>query len=443
MHVLIVEDDQHLMEGLLRILRRSGWTFLTAANGRDGLAQVEQADVMITDIKMPEMDGMELLRQARKLRPELEVIVMTAFGTIPSAVEAMKLGARAYLTKPFKTDELLLHLRNIEEIIQLRSVASRAGRGDLVGSSAAMRRVYAEIDIGAASDAPVLITGETGSGKDLAAHAVHDLSSRRNEPFVAVNLGAIPHELAEDELFGHEKGAFTGAHSRKKGRFAIAEGGTLFLDEINSLPLSLQPKLLRAIESREIWLLGSEQKHQSNVRIIAATNADIEKLVGKGRFREDLYYRLNVLRIAMPPLSEHIQDIPQIAQVILSRICERTNGPACELAPEVFSFLMSQSWPGNIREMANCLERAYAAAMNAPGAMPFRIEAVHIANMPAQQEDVPFKEAKARAMDEWSKATIRHTLTQCGGNVSAAARKLQMSRTALIRLINKYALRDD
>ena len=256
---------------------------------------------------------MELLREARKKRPDLEVIVMTAYGTIPSVIEAMKLGARAYLTKPFKADELLLHLRNIEEVIQLRSVASRAGRGGLVGSSAPMRRVYTEIDIGAASDAPILITGETGSGKDLAANAVHELSSQRNAAFMAVNLGAIPHELAEDELFGHEKGAFTGAHARKKGRFALAEGGTLFLDEIDSLPLELQPKLLHAIESNEIWLLGSERKHKMNVRIIAATNADIEKLVREGRFREDLFYRLNVLRIAMPPLREHVQDIPQIA----------------------------------------------------------------------------------------------------------------------------------
>jgi two-component system NtrC family response regulator len=443
MKILMVEDDENLCAGILRNMRGTGWDIVTARNGREGLELLaDDVDVLVSDIRMPEMDGMELFRRSRQAKPDLEVIIMTAYGSISSAIEAMKLGARAYLTKPFETEELMVHLRKVEELLRLRKAAARSGREGLVGCSTVMQRVYTEIDIGAASQAPILISGETGTGKELAARAVHDLSVRRRGPYVAVNLGAIPRELAEDELFGHEKGAFTGAHGRKKGRFALADQGTLFLDEINSLPLDIQPKLLRVIETKEVWPVGSERALHCDTRIIAATNADIESMVQRGEFREDLFYRLNVLRIAMPPLRKHPEDVPLIVNALLGRMNNAAGGCMVDVSAEALSQLISRNWPGNVRELANILERARAQVLArvSRGERQAQIMPQDLGLMSTTPENLSFKEGKARIAEEWSRVTIRNTLRATAGNVSQAARQLQMSRTALIRLMNRYGI---
>ena len=448
MKVLLVEDDENLLSGLLRDLRSGGWDLDSARDAAGALQKIEDVDVLVTDVRMPGMNGIELMREARERCPGLEVIVMTAYGTIPAAIEAMRNGARAYLTKPFDTEELLLHLSAVKKLLLLREAAAKVGRGELVGSSAIMRSIYKEIDVAAASAAPILVTGETGTGKDLAANAIHALSSRKDGPLITVNLGAFPRDLVDGELFGHEKGAFTGAHAKKQGRFVVADGGTLFLDEIDSLPLDLQPKLLRAIEKKEVWPLGAEKSTNVDVRIIAATNANLEGLIADGTFRKDLYYRLNVLRIEMPPLAQHAEDIPQIARVLLDRLAERHGCSDVELTPGALSYLITQPWQGNVRELSNILERGLARilASRSDDAPEERLSLdigafdEQAPSAVAPEGDLPFKEAKIRAADEWAKQAIRSALAETQGNVSEAARRLQMSRTALIRLLNKYGI---
>ena len=407
-----------------------------------GLKAVDEADLLVTDLRMPGFDGLSLLREARLRRPSLQVIVMTGYGSIGSAVEAMRLGARAYLTKPFEIEELLLHLREVETLHRLLGIPA-SGRGDLVGSGTAMRRVYGEIDVAALSDAPVLIVGDTGTGKELAARAIHQASRRAQGPFIAVNCAAISRELIESELFGHEPGSFTGAQGRKRGRFALAKGGTLFLDEINSLPLDLQPKLLRAIEAQEIWPVGAEAAERTDLHLLAATNVKLDDLVRAGGFREDLYYRLHVLSVVLPTLREHPEDIPQIVHALLVRAAggvERHSITATAL-----SNLIARSWPGNVRELANALERALArAAVGQPGisgVSPLTISVEHLDPLPVGSLPVAFKAGRERAAEEWARVAIRNALTRSRGNTSEAARILKMSRTALLRLINKYGLR--
>jgi DNA-binding NtrC family response regulator len=368
---------------------------------------------------------------------------MTAYGTIPSAVEAMRRGARAYLTKPFHPEELIFHIRTVEETLKLREMAFRFSRGELVGASLLMQKVYQEIDLAAASDSPVLITGETGTGKELAARAIHELSPRKSGPFIAVNMGALPKDLVESELFGREKGAFTGADTRKRGRFTLAQGGTLFLDELTSLPLELQPKLLRAIETKEIWTLGAEKPEQVQVRPMAATNANIDAMTKEGTFRADLYYRLNIHRIFMPPLRDHPEDIPIIARTLVER--EKTDDKTgslktTEISGGALAALVSRPWPGNVRELANALRKAVLRSKTSGAS---RIEAEHLDPEPGSFPVLSFKEAKDKAAEEWSKQAIRTALAMTEGNISKAAVLLKMNQNALFRLIKKYGLKSN
>ncbi len=442
MKVVLVEDDDALRSALAELLKRAGHLVSSCPDGATGLKAVDEADLLVTDLRMPGFDGLSLLREARLRRPALQVIVMTGYGSISSAVEAMRLGARAYLTKPFETDELLLHLHEVETVQRLRQVPS-SGRGGLVGASTVMRRVYDDIEVAAASDAPVLIVGDTGTGKELAARAIHHGSRRSQGPFIAVNCGAISRELIESELFGHEPGAFTGAQGRKRGRFTLARGGTLFLDEINSLPLDLQPKLLRAIEAQEIWPVGAEAGERTDLRLLAATNVRLDGLVREARFREDLYYRLHVLKVDLPSLKEHPEDIPQIVHALLIRAAggqERHSITATAL-----SNLIARPWSGNVRELANALERALARAavsnLGAAASAPLTISVEHLDPLPVGSMPMAFKQGRERAAEEWARVAIRNALTRSRGNTSEAARILKMSRTALLRLINKYGLR--
>jgi two-component system, NtrC family, response regulator AtoC len=443
MRTLVVEDDTAVVEALRESFQDSGLDIDYATDGESALKKIPEADLLVTDLRLPGMDGTELLKEARRRKPEIEVVVMTAYGSIPSAVEAMRRGARAYLTKPFDPEELIFHIRTVEETLKLREMAFRFSRGELVGSSLLMQKAYQEIDLAAASDSPVLITGETGTGKELAARAIHDLSPRKKGPFIAVNMGALPKELVESELFGREKGAFTGADARKRGRFALAEGGTLFLDELTSLPLELQPKLLRAIETREIWTLGAEKPEQVQVRPVAATNANIDAMIREGTFREDLYYRLNSHRILMPPLRDHPEDIPIIARTLVERAKtdDKTGAlRATEISGEALAALVSRPWPGNVRELANVLGKAVLRSKTSGAS---RIEAEHLDPEPGSFPLLSFKEAKDKAAEEWSKRAIRTALALTEGNVSKAALLLKMNQNALFRLIKKYGLKSN
>ncbi|HBW46901.1 TPA: hypothetical protein DEF17_03070, partial [bacterium] len=276
MKILLVEDDDALRSGLLANLEAEGWEVLEAESIESARKQVSAVNLVVSDLRLPDGDGVEFVTECKKNNFELEIIIMTAFGSIPSAVTAMKSGARAYLTKPFDPEELILHIKEIEQKIELKRTAERAGRYGLVGISDAMKRVYSEIDAAASSNSPIMITGATGTGKEETAIAIHKSSQRRSGPLIAVNLGALPKELIESELFGHERGAFTGVHAKKRGRFELSKEGTLFLDEIDSLPIELQPKLLRAIENSEIWPLGAEKPIKVDARIIDASNVMLE-----------------------------------------------------------------------------------------------------------------------------------------------------------------------
>jgi DNA-binding NtrC family response regulator len=443
MRTLVVEDDTAVVEALRESFQDSGLDIDYAADGESALKKLPEVDLLVTDLRLPGMEGTELLKEARRRKPEIEVVIMTAYGTIPSAVEAMRRGARAYLTKPFDPEELIFHIRTVEETLKLREMAFRFSRGELVGSSLLMQKVYQEIDLAAASDSPVLITGETGTGKELAARAIHDLSPRKKGPFIAVNMGALPKELVESELFGREKGAFTGADTRKRGRFALAEGGTLFLDELTSLPLELQPKLLRAIETKEIWTLGAEKPEQVQVRPVAATNANIDAMMREGTFRPDLYYRLNIHRIFMPPLRDHPEDIPIIARTLVERAQtdDKTGSlRATEISGGALAVLVSRPWPGNVRELANVLGKAVLRSKTLGAS---RIEAEHLDPEPGSFPLLSFKEAKDKAAEEWSKGAIRTALALTEGNVSKAAVLLKMNQNALFRLIKKYGLKSN
>jgi DNA-binding NtrC family response regulator len=443
MRTLVVEDDTAVVEALRESFQDSGLDIDYAADGESALKKLPEVDLLVTDLRLPGMEGTELLKEARRRKPEIEVVIMTAYGTIPSAVEAMRRGARAYLTKPFDPEELIFHIRTVEETLKLREMAFRFSRGELVGSSLLMQKVYQEIDLAAASDSPVLITGETGTGKELAARAIHDLSAQKKGPFIAVNMGALPKDLVESELFGREKGAFTGADARKRGRFALADGGTLFLDELTSLPLELQPKLLRAIETKEIWTLGAEKPEQVQVRPMAATNANIDTMISEGTFRADLYYRLNIHRIFMPPLRDHPEDIPIIARTLVERAKtdDKTGDlSATEISGGALAALVNRPWPGNVRELANVLRKAVLRSKTSGAS---RIEAEHLDPEPGSFPLLSFKEAKDKAAEEWSKGTIRTALALTEGNVSKAAVLLKMNQNALFRLIKKYDLKSN
>jgi DNA-binding NtrC family response regulator len=441
MRTLVVDDDPAVIGALREAFQDSGFDIRYATDGETALKQIPEADLLVTDLQLPGIKGTELFQEARRLKPEIEIVIMTAYGTIPSAVEAMRRGARAYLTKPFDPEELISHFRTVEETLKLREMAFRVSRGELLGSSLVMQKVYEEIDLAATSDSPVLVTGETGTGKELAARAVHDLSARKKGPFIAVNMGALPKELVESELFGRERGAFTGADARKRGRFALADGGTLFLDELTSLPLELQPTLLRAVETKEIWSLGAEKPEQVQVRFVAATNANIEAMIREGTFREDLYYRLNIHRICMPPLRDHPEDIPIIARMLVdhAKADGRNAGRgATEISGDALAALVSRTWSGNVRELSNVLGKA---VLRSKASGSSRIEIEHLDPEPGSFPALSFKGAKEKAAQEWSKRTIRTALALTEGNISRAAVLLKMNQNALFRLIKKYGLK--
>lgn len=370
--ILVIDDEDLVRDYVEESLTRAGYDVTPVANGVDGIAALEQQphDIVITDLKMTPMDGINVLRTAKAKSPETHCVVMTAYGTIETAVEAMKLGAEDYILKPFSPDELELTVKRIlekrrlqEENAYLRSEAnSRYDFQGLVGESAAMRKLYAEIEKIAASSATVLVRGPSGTGKELVARALHFLGPRKKKPFIKVNCAALSAGLLESELFGHEKGAFTGADSRKVGRFELAHGGTLLLDEISEMALELQPKLLRALQEKEIDRVGGTTSIPVNTRIIATSNRNLEKCVEEGTFREDLFFRLNVIPIELPALSERKEDIPALVDHFLERFARENGRKGMRLSEDARKRLTAHDWPGNVRELQNAIERAVVLA---------------------------------------------------------------------------------
>ena len=377
--ILVVDDETSMREMLRIVLRRDGYQVIVAQSGTEAieLLQRQPVDLLLSDIRMPDKSGVDVLRAAKAVNPDIVAFMMTAYASTDTAVEAMRLGAVDYFTKPFNMDELRLKVRRHLESHKLReeNVLLKKALGtayefsNIIGQSPAMLEVFKMVETIAKTNSTVLITGESGTGKDLIARAIHFNSLRRDQPFVALNCGAIPETLLESELFGQMKGAFTGADANKKGLIEVSERGTIFLDEIGEMNATMQVKLLRVLQDRRFRRLGGTEEVQADIRVIAATNQDLQKRVAEGKFREDLFYRINVLPVHLPPLRERREDIPPIAEHFLARFAEQMQKPVRSISGEAMDLLQAFSWPGNVRELENVMERAVALEQT-PSVLP-------------------------------------------------------------------------
>lgn len=437
MHILIVDDEPSNRRTLEVLLSRSGYSVSSASNGREALDTftTQLPDIILTDLKMPEMDGMTLLQEVKTTHPEIEVIMCTAYGSIDTAVEAMKIGAWNFITKPIKRVELLKMLEKIAirqelatENQQLRSEIAKI-QPDWIGQSPAMQRITEEALSVADSEASVFLTGKSGTGKSLLAKWIHKASPRNRNHFVVLNCGAIPENLMESELFGHEKGAFTGAHNRKIGRLEQANGGTLFLDEVTEMSPQLQVKLLRVLQDGEFERVGGNSTLTTNLRIIAASNRNIPEAIAQGQFREDLFYRLNVIPMHLPPLSERLEDIPLLVEHFLQRQAHKNNRPVKPITKAALHALMHWDWPGNIRELENTIERAVVLS-KAPeidvADLPQQVQNHHPSdNLLHFQIGTPLKDIE--------RAVILATLNEVDGDKHRAAELLGIAVRTLYR----------
>jgi DNA-binding NtrC family response regulator len=449
--VLIVEDDEVFLRPLRRALELGGFDVLTAGSGEEALELLkrEDVDLALTDQRLPGMDGVAVVRQLKTEHPEVGVVVMTAYGTIGAAVEATRLGAEDYLVKPFEPDEILLVLRRALEFRELRDQRRQSLRRNqerftltnLVAKSPKMLEILALLREVAQIDTTVLIHGETGVGKELLARTLHFSGPRRDKPFVAVNCAAIPEELFESELFGYRRGAFTGAIEPRRGHFQLASGGTLLLDEVGEMPLGLQSKLLRAIEEKKVTPIGAERPVDIDVRFIATTNRDLHEAVERGAFRRDLFYRLAVFPLRVPPLRERVEDIPALAAHFLGESSRRCKKTVRGFAPTALEALLRYPWPGNVRELENVVERAVIVAREGviDDVAPFL--APGGADRAVVDLTLPFREAKARVVEEFERAYVAGVLGLHGGKLSAAARHADMDNKNLWEKMVRYGLR--
>ncbi len=454
---LLVADDKESILKLFQDAFAHGFDITTAADGQKALAMALNGnfDVVVSDIRMPGVDGLTLLREIKRARPEVEVVLMTAFASVPNAVEAMKEGAYDYLTKPFDPEEALLVVQRAAERKRLREQAENLrsllqetyGFRNLVGRSPAMQKVFALLRRAAHTDTTVLITGESGTGKELVARAIHCEGLRKDRRFVAVNCGAIPENLIESELFGYKKGSFTGAIADKRGLFEEAEGGTLFLDEVGELPLPLQVKLTRVLQERAVRRIGEAEERPVDVRILAATNVDLKEAVKEGKFREDLFYRLNIFPIRLPPLRERREDLPLLAALFLERHGRQQKSPVTGFTPEALSALMRYDWPGNVRELENAIERALAVSdgprigMEAlPEEMP---EAGGTLRVDSVAGSLTYHETVQLAVDRASRDYLGALMREFKGNVTKAAERAGIERESLHRLLKRYGMRSE
>jgi len=435
--LLIVDDELSVRDSLGKWFREEGYEVTTVENASDALTRLAEQrwDAALVDIKMHGTDGIELQRRMHEVDPELIVIIMTGYASVETAVTALKNGAYDYVTKPLDPDEIahlvknaLTHKRTAQENVLLRETVAEVARpGELIGQSSAMRKVFDAIETVGPTDATVLVTGESGTGKELVARAIHQASPRRFHPLVVIHCGALTETLLESELFGHEKGAFTGAQYRKKGKFEIAEGGTVFLDEIGDITLKTQTDLLRVLQEHEITRVGGNQIIKVDFRCIAATNKDLEKLIEDGRFRPDLFYRLNVFRIELPPLRDRREDIPPLVDHFIRKFSLAMNKRITRVSPAAMNQLQQQPWLGNVRELENGVERAMVVGQEPE----------------LHEQDFIFKpqtvsNGSSKTLEDMERAHILRVVEECGGNQSHAAAILDIDRVTLYHKLKKY-----
>jgi len=451
--ILIIDDEENMRHMLSSVLGRLGYEAESAANGQSGLDALNNGtfDVVLCDIRMPEMDGMEFLRQAAANGITATIIMMSAFGSLDTALAAIRQGAYDYISKPFKAEEIELTLRkaeeregllrdNLELRHQLASLEGEFSFGRMVARSKPMQEVFALATKVAPHATTALITGESGTGKELVAQGIHERSGRGSGKFVAVNCGGLPENLIESELFGYKKGAFTGADKDKQGLFLEADKGTLFLDEIGELPLQLQVKLLRVLQEGEIQPIGAAKPRKIDVRIIAATARDLAQEIKMGLFRQDLYYRLNVVHIHLPPLRERTGDIPFLSEFFLKRYVRRLDSPVTGIAPSTMALLLNHGWPGNVRELENVMERAVVLAEKKV-ILPENLPAIFGARQGGRRLDDYFGGFSIKqAQKIMESALIRRALEATGGNKSKASELLEISYPSLLGKIKEYGL---
>jgi len=449
-NVLIVEDHDRLREQLGRFYEQEGFKVTTAGCGEEALEKLSQEKfaIVVSDVKMPGIDGFELARQAREKYPDTDVILITAFGNIKQAVEAMKLGASDYITKPFQpeairmvSEKLIERRRLLEEVKELRQrVHEEHNLENMLSKSPKMLKVFDLIRSLAETDSGVMITGETGTGKELIARAIHNLSRRKSKQFVAINCGAFPDTLLESELFGYEKGAFTGAVQSRGGKIELADGGTLFLDEIEAMALPMQVKLLRVLQEREVERLGGNRKTKIDMRVIAATNVDLSLCLARGTLREDFYYRINVIPIQLPPLRERLEDLPLLVDHVLSRHPVAIEKRIRQVTPTVLDQMLAYHWPGNIRELENILERAIVKCQRD------EIESVDLPAPPQRIVDAWYAGNGSReiSLKQWlsssEKDYLRSLLIKYKGSISSTAREAKVDNKTLYRKMRRHGL---
>ncbi|APW59921.1 sigma-54-dependent transcriptional regulator [Paludisphaera borealis] len=456
--ILVAEDDRAIRFSLACSLKAEGYRVIEAGDGDEALAGIdrERPDAVLLDLKMPGRDGLAVLAELGPALADLPVVVITAYGGSAAAIEAMRRGAYDYLSKPFDLDEVQLTLKRALrqralacEVRALRAKSEESNEEaddsadaepELIGRSAVMREVFKAIGLAAATDAAVLIVGESGTGKELVAAALHHHSDRSSGPFIRVNCGALPEGLVESELFGHERGAFSGADRQKPGRFERAAGGTILLDEVGELPLAAQAKILRVLQQREFERVGGTEILRTDARIVSATHRDLSKEVAAGRFREDLYYRLNVARIVIPPLRDRPDDIPLLAEAILRRAERRHGWTELSLSPEALIAIRERPWPGNVRQLENALSRAAIAARGRP-ILPEHLDADEPLDpaVPAAVDPAGLLPLRA-LLAEVERQAIRRALVACGGNRTKTAERLGISRRQLFDKIREYDL---
>ncbi len=438
--ILVVDDEWAMQEALRDWLKEDGYEVGLASSGEEAIVQAKQKnwEVILLDLKMPGMDGLEALKRLKEVNPEAEILMMTAYATVDTAVQAMKEGAFDYLVKPFDPDEVEMQIKKIvqhkdlvlENLLLRKTLEEKFHYDEIIGKSDAMQEIFGMISRVAPTDSTVLITGESGTGKELIAQAIHANSQRSYMPFIAISCGALPDALLESELFGYEKGAFTGASHTKRGRFEMADGGTLFLDEIGDISLKTQVGLLRVLQQKEINRLGSEMTTKVDVRILAATNRDLKKAIQERRFREDLYYRLNVISIHIPPLRERTEDIPLLVETFVRKFCAEMNKEEKKVGPSALKLLMGYDWPGNVRELENVIERALVIGQGMeilPEDLPFSRRALRLTELP-------------KSLKLMEKIHIERILKENDWNISKAARELEIDRQTLYNKMQKYEI---
>ncbi len=461
--VLLIEDDTNIATGLQKVMRANGYDVTISGRGDEGLqrAMAEEFDAVVTDLKLPGVDGLELVKQLHKAKPKLPIILITAHGTTETAIEATKWGAFDYLPKPFDVEELLdLTAKAIEssrlmsEPVDMGEPAS--ARQAIIGQSRAMQAIYKEIGRVAATPVTVLIRGDTGTGKELIARAIYQHSDRASAPFIAINCAAIPEALLESELFGHERGSFTGADARRIGRFEQADGGTIFLDEIGDMSVPLQAKLLRVLQEKTIQRVGGKENVPVNVRIIAATHRDLETAIRERQFREDLFYRLSVMTITLPPLSQRTEDIPDMIRYFLRRYGPEAGVASPSITPEAIAFLQNQSWPGNVRELENTVRKALlfardytigvdqvkeiVAKARQPAAASQETIAAYISGLLDQVERGEIRGAFPKMLADLERELYSQAIQRTHGNITKAAEWLGITRLKMREKLKEFGL---